>query len=76
MLDRFVQTLVGSVVLFVAFWVMMGNLGDVLTFLFFAVICTAGLSLIILVPLAWGVGWITLEVLRGLGRLLPSARPT
>jgi hypothetical protein len=66
--------LIGIPILFTIFAVMVGSFEDALFFLFVAVVCTLGVSLVILLPLAWVVGTITYTVVTTLMRQFRGAR--
>jgi MFS family permease len=59
-----VRILVGFGVTFIVLAFVVGNLADTALFVAASIICTAGISLILWLPLTYGVGWLTLIVIR------------
>src|SRR6266508_310867 len=55
------QMVLGAVVLFFGLSVLVGGISNAGAWLFVAVVCTAGVSLTILAPLSWAVGWLVWE---------------
>lgn len=53
---------IGAVVLFALLVAMTGSVNSAINVLFLLIVCTLGVSLVILVPLAWGIGWVVLQV--------------
>ncbi len=70
----FARLFVGAVVSFVFMSVLYGP-GQAVQIVGLAVICTAGLSLIVILPMCWVVGWIVMAAWRGVSgpRGVPSA---
>ena len=52
----FQRTFIGFIVVFLVTALITGGIGDAMGVLFLAVVCTAGASLIIIVPVCYGVG--------------------
>lgn len=69
-----VRTLIGAAVLFALLTAMTGSVNSAMTVLLILVVCTAGMSLVILLPLAWAIGWVVLAVVMAIaGRRQPAA---
>ena len=56
---RIVDTLVGFPILFLLFSLLVGGFANAAFILLVAVVCTLGVSLVVILPLAWAVGMIT-----------------
>lgn len=63
------NTLVGGVILFVGSVLLIGPMAT-LSFLAIAVICTLGLSLLVLLPLAWAIGWVATATFQAIRRAI------
>ena len=57
------RLLVGGGALFVGMAFMAGGIGNALGILVLLVICTLGVSLALIGPLAYAVGWVLIEIL-------------
>jgi hypothetical protein len=64
------QTLMGSAVLFFGLAALAGGVANAASFLTGAVVCTAGVSLVILLPTAWFFGLLLWEVVGGIRHLV------
>ena len=69
-----VDTVIGIPILFVAFTLLVGGIEEALFFLLLAVVCTLGVSLVILLPLAWVMGMLARTVVTALMRQVQGAR--
>jgi hypothetical protein len=63
------DTAIGAVVLFIVAAATMGGVQTAVTFLVYAIICTLGISLAILLPLAWAVGTVIRRPIAHLARV-------
>ena len=59
----FVRLVVGFVVSFFGMAIATGSLADAAAFMLMSIICTAGISLVVWVPVWWGVGWIVMAII-------------
>lgn len=57
-----IRTMVGWVVTYIILAIVLADPGSALILMALSVICTAGISLILWVPLGYGVGWVVLAI--------------
>jgi hypothetical protein len=70
----FLDTAIGAAVLFVVASVTLGGVQTAAMFLFYALLCTLGISLAILLPLAWAVGTVIRRPIAHLARAASGGR--
>lgn len=62
---------VGFIVTFL--FLCLNGIGNAISILVFSILCTAGVSLVIWIPLWWLMGWITLAIARAIAKSQPDS---
>jgi hypothetical protein len=59
----FGRLVIGVVASFLGTAIATGSLADAAAFMLLSIICTAGMSLVVWIPIWWGVGWIIMALI-------------
>ena len=66
---------IGIIITFLGLSIFLGDIGGAISLIVLSVVCTAGISLIIWIPLCWAIGWIILQILKLAGVFSPATNP-